>query len=61
MEERTRYIVCNRNLQRVPPLWKGHTQVNSEVHLSKIGIRERIFFKIVKLENKSLFSPSLAF
>lgn len=45
MEERTRYIVCNRNLQRFPPLWKGHTQVNSEVHLSKIGIRKRIFFK----------------
>lgn len=67
MEKRTRCIVYSRNLQRSPSLWKGHTQVNSEVYLSKIGIRERVFFFLVKSENKStflslyLFSPSFAF
>lgn len=52
-----------------PPLWKGHTQVDPEVHLSKTGTKERVLLKkkIVKLENKImflshyLFSPSLAF
>lgn len=35
--------VHDRNLYRFPPLWKDHTQVHPQVHLSETGTKKRGF------------------